>query len=278
MRHYLHSSMLSTSKPVNITLIGAGATGSQVLSGLARIDFSLKALGHAGLIVTVFDGDTVAQSNIGRQLYSPSDIGRNKAEVMVTRVNMFFGLQWRAMPWMFNLTTPFEHVPDMVYGSNLVITAVDTVAARLFASRKTRFYRYSCYYWMDLGNTKDTGQVILGTRYKVNQYRKKDTVAELPTVLNLYPNMKQEEKKEYQGPSCSVAAALEKQDLFVNQWVASTGLQLLWKGIRQGFLEEHGAFINLRNMSLRPLPVDPVIWVRMMGTKPTSLLSLAKAA
>ena len=55
------------------------STGSQVITNLARMSMALQALGHPGLHVTVFDPDTVSQANIGRQLFSETELGLNKA-------------------------------------------------------------------------------------------------------------------------------------------------------------------------------------------------------
>lgn len=83
---------------VRVVLIGCGGNGSQMLTGLARLDHAIRALGHPGLDVEVHDPDTVSQANIGRQLFSPADVGQFKASVHVQRVNHFFGLDWRAIP------------------------------------------------------------------------------------------------------------------------------------------------------------------------------------
>lgn len=56
-------------------------------------------------------------------------------------------------------------------------------------------------------------------------------------------------------PSCSLAEALEKQDLFINQGVATFALQLLWQFIREGGLNIHGYFINLETGKVTPLPI-----------------------
>ena len=49
--------------------------------------------------------------------------------------------------------------------------------------------------------------------------------------------------------------ALEKQDLFINQTVATFALQLLWSFFRQGGLDIHGYFINLETNRVIPLPI-----------------------
>ena len=92
--HYTENYLLSPHHPVSVIVIGAGGTGSQVITSLARMDRALQALGHPGLYVTVYDPDAVSESNIGRQLFSEPEIGLNKAVALVTRINRFFGTAW----------------------------------------------------------------------------------------------------------------------------------------------------------------------------------------
>ena len=266
MKHYFPDYVRKSENEIGVLLVGCGATGSQVLSGLARIHVSLRALGRPGLDVVAMDGDRVAVSNIGRQLYSRSDLGRNKAEVFITRVNMFFGLRWKAVPHMLTARMSAESIPRGFH-SQFVITAVDTVEARELVAKHVK-----SDYHLDLGNTRDTGQVVLGTRRKIAQPKgEEDVVSKLPTVFDLYRDIKVFEKGEIQGPSCSVADALKKQDLFINQAVATQAVHLLWDGFRQGYLTNHGAFINLGAASVRPLPIDPDVWVRMRGSRKKSV-------
>jgi PRTRC genetic system ThiF family protein len=268
MRHYLSQGIVAPNDPVPVVLVGAGGTGSQVLSGLARMHHALRALEHPGLEVHVVDGDAVSEANVGRQLFSPADVGRNKAEVLVTRVNLFFGLGWKAYPVMVGKGVEFRGRGLGRYmGGGVLVTAVDSARARgkVFGALKGK-----ADYWLDTGNTADTGQAVLGTvgRKGIEQpKRRKTAVASLPTVLDLYPDMEKQNGKK-QGPSCSVAEALQRQDLFVNQWVAGAALQVLWRGFRQGYLTEHGAFINLMTLTVRSLAVDPEAWKRM-GVKIT---------
>lgn len=251
MRHFLHHKLSAPDRPVNVALAGCGGTGSQVLTGLARLHKALTALGHEGLDVTVYDPDTVSAANIGRQLFSPSDIGQYKAIILTTRVNQFMGLDWKAVPACYEKGNAW---PD------LLITAVDSAKARIDIAR--RLARQHFGYWMDIGNTRNTGQAIIGTVGKgVKQPKADDVTEKLPVVTELYDLKKIME--EDQGPSCSLAAALESQDLMINQMVASCALQLLWAGFRQGFLTNHGCFIDLTSMRVNPLPVDPKVWKRL---------------
>jgi PRTRC genetic system ThiF family protein len=253
LRHYVHPAIVSSRRPIDIALIGAGGTGSQILSGLARMNQALKTLGSSGLHVRVFDGDSVSLSNVGRQLFSPSDIGKNKAVVLVTRLNMFFGTSWEA--YAFNVSKGLR-LPG-----GIVISAVDDVNARHIIRDIGK--NSGAVYWVDTGNTASTGQVVLGTLNKVAQ-PEKSCPEYLPHVLDLYQGiMEEESRKPYQGPSCSLQESLRRQDLFINQWVATCALEIIWKTFRYGQVKLHGAFVNLNTMTVRPLPVNPAVWESM---------------
>ena len=101
--HYTDRYLLNPHHPVTVFVIGAGGTGSQVATNLARMSIALQALGHPGLHVTVFDPDTVTEANIGRQLFSESELGLNKAVALVTRINRFFGFSWEAKKAMLSV-------------------------------------------------------------------------------------------------------------------------------------------------------------------------------
>lgn len=255
LRHYLPPALITPQKPLDIALAGIGGTGSQLLSGLARTHHSLRAVGHPGFTVYIFDPDSVSESNIGRQLYSISDIGQNKANVLVTRVNLFFGLNWFGYPCFLNLDKANRRM-------DILITAVDSAASRIEIHHQIKQTR-SVYYWIDTGNTKNTGQVIMGTPANIQQPKIYKTSDYLPTVIDLYPNLKSMDNEKEQGPSCSIQQALERQDLFINSFVANTASHLLWTALKNGYLTYHGAFINLRPPSIRALPINEEVWERM---------------
>jgi len=76
-------------------------------------------------------------------------------------------------------------------------------------------------------------------------------VKELPCVDTLFDLTTVDEKES--GPSCSLAEALTKQDLFINSTLANLGCNLLWNLITCGGIEFNGLFLNLRNMKVNPI-------------------------
>ena len=172
--HYTENYLLAPVHPIEVNLIGAGGTGSQVLTSLARINCALIQLGHPGLHVTVIDDDVVTPSNLGRQLFAPTEIGLNKAFVLTTRINRFFGLDWDAVREQY----PYDGCAT----ANITITCVDNVKARIQIGKHLRKNKNGSegdkdyttpYYWLDFGNTTDTGQVVLGTINPVKQPKKR---------------------------------------------------------------------------------------------------------
>ena len=126
--HYIDNYLINPQHPVTVNLIGAGGTGSQVLTGLARLDVTLRALGHPGLFVTLYDPDIVTEANIGRQLFGYSDMGLNKAQCLITRINNFFGNDWKAVPNIFPTVLKNACRDNM---ANITITCTDNIKSRL---------------------------------------------------------------------------------------------------------------------------------------------------
>lgn len=87
--HFTDKYLLSPYHPVTVLVAGAGGTGYQVITSLARMSVALQALGHPGLHLTAFDPDTVTEANIGRQLFSETELRLNKATALVTASTVF---------------------------------------------------------------------------------------------------------------------------------------------------------------------------------------------
>ena len=258
--HYIDNYLINPQHPVTVNLIGAGGTGSQVLTCLARLDTALRGLGHPGLFVTLYDPDIVTEANIGRQLFSPSDIGLNKAQCLVTRMNNFFGNDWKAVPDIYPAILKDTRRDNL---ANITITCTDNIKSRLdlwnvlkaVPVPNSRDY-VTPLYWMDFGNTQNTGQTILGTipkKIKQPASRLYETVESLKVITRYVKYARVKEKDS--GPSCSLAEALEKQDLFINSTLAQLGCNILWKMFRHGMIEHHGLYLNLETMKVNPVSV-----------------------
>lgn len=213
-------------QPLDVAVIGVGGTGSEVLSGLTHLHLALKALGHAGLRVIAFDPDTVSPANLVRQRYFDSDLGRNKAETLIGRINLSCGLNWIAVDSAMSDGTNFD----------IAISCVDSRKSRKkldrFSSRWT--------YWLDCGNDVTHGQVILGQPGN----------NALPCATVIHPELMDTALPEDDSPSCSALDALKKQDLFVGRMVSTHALDLLWQLLRDRQLTHHARYFDLRQVTL----------------------------
>lgn len=270
--HFTPPYLLTPTNPITVRLIGAGGTGSQMLTGLVRLHSALRALDHPGLVVQLWDDDTVSEANLGRQLFAPGEIGLNKAVALINRVNRFLGSNWKAVP------DRFVHQPETPFSgtvTNLTITCVDSLDAR----RQVAAYfkdmlgdtanQYSqstdgprrAYYWLDSGNELCTGQVILATVGKHVQRKTElfNPVASLPNLIQAYARTLagaiEDTGSGLEGPSCSVADALSRQDLFINSTLADMACSLIWSLLRDGQTRHRGVFLNLGGFRSQPLMV-----------------------
>ena len=115
-------------------------------------------------------------------------------------------------------------------------------------------------YWLDLGNSADAGQFVLGQPLNGRNRR---SVTRLRTVSELFPEIADENLDMNDGPSCSALAALERQEPFVNTVLAQHALALLARLFRYGRIEHHGAFVHVAGNRVQPIPCDPVVWRKM---------------
>lgn len=242
-------------RQIVITVVGCGGTGAQVAMGLPYLHQALLAGGHPyGLKVFLADGDAISETNSVRQPFARSEVGLNKAVVLINRLNLFWGLDWEALPYevKFGLDLPDSHI---------LISCVDTRSARAALARIVSLKSKRFQYWCDCGNLADSGQFVLGQPLRKGR---KDRPKRLPCVHELFPSIVHRRADERDRlPSCSAAEALERQGPYVNSTIANHAMALLARLLRYGSIGYHGGFVNLRTGQVSPLPVNPAVWSRM---------------
>lgn len=142
--------------------------------------------------------------------------------------------------------------------SDIVIGCVDTRSARA-AIVKSIVTNHA--YYLDCGNSQNSGQVLIGELGNIKTMSRHDR---LPTVADLFPEMVDPSlDKDDNTPSCSVADALRKQSLVINQTMANEAFNLLWILLRTGTLKYSGRFVNLESGISGPIKIDTNVWARM---------------
>jgi PRTRC genetic system ThiF family protein len=266
IEHALPKSFCRSGQPLRVLIVGAGGNGSAVLLGLPYLHQAMKVWGHAGgLHVMLADGDLVSKTNCIRQPFASADVGLNKAVVLINRVNLFWGLQWQAHPEYFHK----DSLRTNSTGPHLIIGCVDTRAARQAIVSAVTRGNDSTVYWLDLGNNASSGQYVLGQ--PLNAVNRRNAIR-LRTVAELYPEIVDAEAGEDPLPSCSAAEALERQEPFINQVLATSALAMLARLFRYGTLTHHGAFYNASTGRMSAVPCDPDLWKKIQrSTYRTSL-------
>src|SRR5438094_8190955 len=82
-------------------------------------------------------------------------VGLAKVVVMASRLNLFWGMTWTAIPEY--LTAESETA-----NFDVLIGCVDTRAVRGVIHDRVRGSRSRVAYWLDIGNLADSGQFVLG--------------------------------------------------------------------------------------------------------------------
>jgi PRTRC genetic system ThiF family protein len=233
MSHSLSPELLR--RPVRVLVVGCGGNGSAITAGLPYLHQAMLVHGHrGGLDVTLMDGDVVSPTNCVRQPFSQAEIGYSKAVVLVSRVNLFWGLNWHAVPEHFSSRSSVDRV-------DILIGCVDSRQARKAIAEKVAGSRSSIFYWLDLGNHSTGGQFVLGQPWN---WQNRRSATRLRTVEELFPELMERSLDDDGQPSCSAVEALA----------------LLARLFRYGSITHHGAFVNVAEGRVQPIAVNPKIW------------------
>tara|TARA_R110001583_G_scaffold9203_4_gene43656 strand:+ start:27208 stop:27987 length:780 start_codon:yes stop_codon:yes gene_type:complete len=246
--HFAPNYFYNPTHPITIALIGVGGTGSLMLARLARMDFALRQTGHPGLHVIAYDSDFVETNNVGRQLYTLSDVGEYKVLHAVNKVNMAFGLQWEGIP--------MDAIPDGEdIRANIIITCVDNALFRTLLARSVKYpYQGSEYqtmfYWLDIGNSRDTGQFVLGTLFNEERNMEREDfemVDRLRNIVDFFPDLDAHDTSVLQGKGCAYSDKLNEQSLFINDVLVAHASDCLFRLLYHKQIQKHGAFVNLES-------------------------------
>lgn len=254
--HSINPSFMESS--AEIIVVGAGGNGAQMVNALGRLHLALIALGRdTGLgHVRVYDDDDVSDANVGRQLWSPSDVGQNKAVTVVNRLNAYLGLGWDGIPERFGegtLNEMRDRKPRMLIG------CIDSRPGRRLLHEWATSGSNLDYY-CDLGNENRSGQVVLGEPIGTRRYTAE--TPRLPMVAELFPELLDGSVKETTTHSCSRRISLQSQGLFVNDMAVRCAAQLIYMLFTKGRITSHGAVFDIEAFRMQPIEIKTSGWER----------------
>jgi PRTRC genetic system ThiF family protein len=230
----------------SVTIVGIGGTGAQVARTVGRIVYDMqRSRKHTPQIVLI-DPDAVEEKNVGRQLFSPSMLGKNKAEAVGKMLNLALGLDVR---WIPDFVDPVRHFER--YGSNLVISCVDNYEARKAIHQINGVI-------LGAGNHENSGQVCIGNCDDPEQMRRNldgrdGKYTYLPKEGLLFPELLQPEPITERSTSVINASCAElvmegSQHLLINDWMASVMGSYIYKLLHRQPITSFLTFINADNL------------------------------
>lgn len=275
----------ATVKPPEFTMLqiiiaGCGGVGAYMAQHVGRIMRVLYQTDH-GVHLTLVDPDKVEEQNIGRQLFCDAEVGMYKAEALARRYGHAWGLNCSSFVGKYD--------ESLVMGAELtvLIGCVDNAEGRkelhetlehnpavVSARDKAR----PNIYWLDCGNLRDTGRVLLGTAFSYEQvkgaFADDKTCIALPSPGLQSPGLlvAQAEEMEDSNMSCAQLAAANLQSLNINARIAAEAADMLTRLVITNDLKRFACEVNLAAGSVRSYYATPEE-VSQSIHKPVSFLS-----
>jgi len=244
-----------------IILVGCGGTGGHWANGIARIVRMMKDAGKKTPHIKFIDPDHFEMKNVGRQLAHDVSIGENKAIEMARRFNMALGLNIEAIPEAFYSR---NHVSRN--SGTIICGAVDNWEARKAISEAKDAI------WIDGGNSRYTGQVIIGTssetewmQSRLKSMKKEESnVRWLPNAVAVFPELLKPDPEEeglMQSLSCAELMELSLQSATINGMIAGIGSEYLRKLLYREPIKSWITHVDSTTLTMRssPITVDNII-------------------
>lgn len=257
-------------KSIEFWLVGAGGTGSFMALNLARLAFELKTLGKQAKIVIV-DPDNVEEGNIPRSNFCFAEIGANKAETLAGRLARAWGIEVGYVKEGFRPALLQSKNDDWSVQSSssnkltVLVGCVDNHLARLQMHETLKIHNEKTYdrgfprlWWIDGGNGRDSGQVLIGNRLneqEICQAAKKSPILSfLPAPSLQHPELLTGESSKTQRNqatdnrlTCAERIRLKEQSLNVNQRVAVEMAEILLELLLTQTLKRFAAYFDLES-------------------------------
>jgi len=237
-------------------IVGAGGTGSFVVPALARLIYELKQRQNKSAELLVVDPDIVESGNIPRSNFCFAEIGRYKAQTLAERVSMAWGIEASFSCEKFDHEKHLKRSNSDYRNLTIIVGCVDNYLARREMHRVLDDYRgygdQSRLWWIDGGNGKTSGQVLLGSttkRLKPDQYFTGTSICRaLPAPSLQHPDLLQPESiTRSNNVTCPERIRLGEQGLNVNQRVAIEIAEMLSSLLLTRSLKRYAVYFDLES-------------------------------
>ena len=234
-----------------VVLVGLGGTGSIWARSVCRLVWDLAQRGRHLPGLTFIDPDVVELKNVGRQMFTPADIGAPKAETLAKRFSYALGIEVR---WRNEAFDADKHVESDV----LLLGAVDNHLARRELVRACEKYQL-CY--VDAGNAHQSGQVVVGNcgdPERISAGLRNQRAAWLPHVGLVFPQILEPAPDPVPDPNASCADLVEQgiQHLLINEAVATVAAHYTYRLLHHLPLTTHLTYLDMDGLNIRSQPLS----------------------
>ena len=278
-------------KTVQFWLVGVGGTGSFMAMNLARLAFELNNLGKRAEIIIV-DPDSVEEGNIPRSNFCFAEIGANKAETLTLRISQAWGIETGFVKEGFR--------PELLQNKNddwnaqssnsskliVLVGCVDNHLARREMHETLKLYNEQIYgnsgsrlWWIDGGNGRDTGQILIGNRLCEKEIceaaEKSPILSLLPAPSLQHPDLLRDVEKKFinrqevnDRVTCAERIRLGEQSLNVNNRVAVEMAEMLAELLLTQTLKRFATYFDLESGASRSIYNTPEAIAATANYKP----------
>lgn len=256
---------------LRFVVIGAGGTGSFVIPAVTRLMFELKQQQNKPVEMLIVDPDVVESGNIPRSNFCAAEIGSSKAQTLAKRMALAWGLECHYANELFDVEKHLKVATSDYRTMTVLLGCVDNHFARrdihsaIDAHRQYSASDAPSLWWIDGGNGKSSGQVLLGSttkRIKPEQnFTGTSICRSLPAPSIIHPDLLQAEKasrsEEANLLSCPDRVRLGEQSLNINQRVAIEIAEMLTEMFLTRSLKRFATYFDLDSGTCRSLYCTP---------------------
>lgn len=254
---------------LRIIQVGAGGTGSFAALVIARLMYELKEAGKPAELLIV-DPDRVESGNIPRSNFCAAEIGSYKAQALAKRITLAWGLECHYANQRFDAEVQLKQSSADYRTLMIIVGCVDNHLARREMHRgieKYQGYRSddaANIWWIDGGNGKYSGQVLIGSNTKWTKIEKlfvgSSICRSLPAPTLIHPELltdQEKEKGQLDYISCPDRVRLGVQSLNINQRVAVEIGEMLTAMFLTRNLRRFATYFDLETGTSRSLYCTP---------------------
>jgi PRTRC genetic system ThiF family protein len=234
---------------VSLFLVGCGGTGSWLAPVISRLVKILKEKGLKASAVFI-DPDIVEHSNLTRQHFCLAEVGLPKAQTLAVRYSNAWGADVSAINAPFDSKAIDNRYDKLI----VVIGCVDNAAARKEMARvlENNYQGQApSIFYLDCGNSKDSGQVIIGTADTIAKMRgafiSPKLCGSLPSPVLQHPELLSPQPEELldHNLSCEELMIRNTQSLMINQRVAAEAGDFLSRLLITQNLKRYATYFDL---------------------------------